>query len=453
MKSARLAEALLVVLVVGGCSPRSSTALQGYLEGEFVYVASPLGGTLTQLAVTRGAEVSAGQVLFELEREAEAAAVLEAEQRLAQAQARLANLRKGRRPSELAAIEPQLERARANLRLAEIDLERRDQLSQGQVISAAELDLARSRRDADQAQVAALTAELETARLGAREDEIRAGEADVEAQRAVLARARWALAQKTRHAPAAGRVEDTLYRVGETVGAGQPVVSLLPPENVKVRFFVPEPRRASVQPGQTVTVAMDGAPASLRAAVRRSLEDLGLAGRRRQLAGQLSGGWKQRLALAACLIHQPRLLLLDEPTARVDPKARRDFWEELHRLAAVGLTVLITTHYMDEAERCHRLAYIAYGNLLTRGTVSEVVRKAGLTTWEVTGPGLWALAEQLRPLPGVEQVVAFGTTLHVSGRDAGRLRAAVGPWLEGPQHWRLVESGLEDVFIGLMGEL
>jgi len=204
---------------------------------------------LTQLAVTRGAEVSAGQVLFELEREAEAAAVLEAEQRLAQAQARLANLRKGRRPSELAAIEPQLERARANLRLAEIDLERRDQLSQGQVISAAELDLARSRRDADQAQVAALTAELETARLGAREDEIRAGEADVEAQRAVLARARWALAQKTRHAPAAGRVEDTLYRVGETVGAGQPVVSLLPPENVKVRFFVPEPRRASVQPG------------------------------------------------------------------------------------------------------------------------------------------------------------------------------------------------------------
>jgi ABC-2 type transport system ATP-binding protein len=187
-----------------------------------------------------------------------------------------------------------------------------------------------------------------------------------------------------------------------------------------------------------------------REAVDRSLETLGLAARRRQLAGQLSGGWKQRLALAACMIHQPELLLLDEPTAGVDPKARRDFWEEIHGLAARGLTVLITTHYMDEAERCHSLAYIAYGNLLARGSVADVVRGAQLVTWEVTGPDLWSLAERLRGLPGVEQVVAFGATLHVSGRDVAQLQASAQPWMTGPHQWRQVESGLEDVFISLM---
>src|SRR5271165_4672413 len=132
-----------------------------------------------------------------------------------------------------------------------------------------------------------------------------------------------------------------------------------------------------------------------KAAVEKSLERLGMVERRRQLAGTLSGGWKQRLALSACLIHEPQLLLLDEPTAGVDPKARRDFWDELHRLAAGGLTVLITTHYMDEASRCHRLAYIAYGNLLASGTVAEVVQAGGLTTWEVTGNNLPAFAEKI----------------------------------------------------------
>ena len=186
------------------------------------------------------------------------------------------------------------------------------------------------------------------------------------------------------------------------------------------------------------------------AAVQRSLDRLGLANRSHQLAGQLSGGWKQRLALAACLIHSPQLLLLDEPTAGVDPKARREFWDEIHRLAAEGLTVLITTHYMDEAERCHRLAYIAYGKLLARGTVAEVLAGAQLSTWTVTGSGLPALAAALRGRPGVEQVVAFGNTLHVSGRDAAQLDAAIAS-VRDPQHtWEKTTSGLEDVFISLM---
>jgi len=187
-----------------------------------------------------------------------------------------------------------------------------------------------------------------------------------------------------------------------------------------------------------------------RQAVRQSLERLGLTQRRRQLAGELSGGWKQRMALAACLIHEPRLLLLDEPTAGVDPKARRDFWEEIHVLAAQGLTFLITTHYMDEAERCHRLAYIAYGDLLTRGTPEEVVRQAGLSTWEISGPRLNDLAERMRSRPGIDQVVAFGTALHVSGRNADALRSSLEGVLTPECRAEPVESGLEDVFISLM---
>ena len=188
-----------------------------------------------------------------------------------------------------------------------------------------------------------------------------------------------------------------------------------------------------------------------RSAVAAAIERLGFTGRSHQLAGQLSGGWKQRLALAACLIHSPQLLLLDEPTAGVDPKARREFWDEIHRLAAAGLTVLITTHYMDEAERCHRLGYVAYGNLLARGTVDEVIAAAGLSTWEVTGGGLQPLAEALRSCDGVDQVVPFGKTLHVTGRDAAKLQAAIAPWRsDARQQWRPIPSGLEDVFIGLM---
>lgn len=188
-----------------------------------------------------------------------------------------------------------------------------------------------------------------------------------------------------------------------------------------------------------------------REAVAESLERLGLEGRRDQLAGQLSGGWKQRMALAACLIHKPRLLLLDEPTAGVDPKARRDFWEEIHDLAHEGLTFLITTHYMDEAERCHRLAYISYGNLLVDGTVAEVIAHAKLTTWAVRGPDLSALSRQLRKLPGVEQAVAFGNVLHVSGGDGGQLERSIAPF-RADYEWEQIHPGLEDVFIHLMQE-
>lgn len=187
-----------------------------------------------------------------------------------------------------------------------------------------------------------------------------------------------------------------------------------------------------------------------REAVEQSLERLGLAGRRQQLAGHLSGGWKQRLALAACLIHQPQLLLLDEPTAGVDPKARREFWEQIHELAADGLTFLITTHYMDEAERCHRLAYIAYGKLLADGTVSDVIQQARLTTWSVSGPDLHRLAGHIRQQSGVQQAVAFGDRLHVSGDDPEALEAAVAALRRAPYEWHRVDTGLEDVFIHLM---
>ncbi len=187
-----------------------------------------------------------------------------------------------------------------------------------------------------------------------------------------------------------------------------------------------------------------------RDAVHQSLERLGLTERRKQLAGQLSGGWKQRLALAACLIHNPKLLLLDEPTAGVDPKARREFWEEIHHLAGEGLTFLIATHYMDEAERCHRLAFILRSKLLVHGTVDEVIEQARLTTWEVAGPNLLQVAEQIRGRAGVEQATAFGNLLHVSGTNAAELEQAIAPFRTEQRKWRQVEPGLEDVFIHMM---
>ncbi|MBN8965396.1 MAG: ATP-binding cassette domain-containing protein [Rhizobiales bacterium] len=179
---------------------------------------------------------------------------------------------------------------------------------------------------------------------------------------------------------------------------------------------------------------------------------LGLQGREEQLAGSLSGGWKQRLALGACTLPNPKLLLLDEPTAGVDPKARREFWNEIHALAAQGLTVLVSTHYMDEAERCHEIAYIAYGTLLTHGTVEQVVAESKLVTYTVSGDDLPRISAELARTPGVDSVAPFGASLHVSGRDAAALEAAIAPYREGSAlHWIRSEPSLEDVFIDLMG--
>ena len=187
--------------------------------------------------------------------------------------------------------------------------------------------------------------------------------------------------------------------------------------------------------------------------VAEALEKLGLASRQNQLAGSLSGGWKQRLSLAACMLHRPRLLLLDEPTAGVDPKARRDFWDEIHRLAGAGVTILVTTHYMDEAERCTRLGYIAYGRLLTTGTMPEVIAQQHLATWIVRGPELAALADKLRTLNGVSQVTAFGNTLHVTGPDAPQLAATLRAQNLGEQYkMEEAATALEDVFIHLMSQ-
>src|SRR6476620_4257620 len=188
-----------------------------------------------------------------------------------------------------------------------------------------------------------------------------------------------------------------------------------------------------------------------RHAVDQSLRDLGLESRAGQLAGTLSGGWKQRLALAACMLHHPELLLLDEPTAGVDPKARRDFWDELHGLAARGVSVLVSTHYMDEAQRCHKLAYIAYGRLMSQGTAAEIIAEQGLTTWTVVGGDLEALSRSLKGQPGVEQIAIFGAALHVTGKDGRALEETLRR-LSAVTDNQIArdEVGLEYVFIHLM---
>ena len=187
-----------------------------------------------------------------------------------------------------------------------------------------------------------------------------------------------------------------------------------------------------------------------KARVAHALERLGLIERRRQLAGTLSGGWKQRLALATATLHEPRLLLLDEPTAGVDPKARRTFWDEIHALSAEGLTVLVSTHYMDEAERCHEIAYIAYGQLIARGTADEVIADSHLVTYNGEGAGIDRLAGEIGRRPGVEMAAPFGAALHVSGTDRAALEAAIAPYRRDPFRWSEVEPTLEDVFIQLM---
>ena len=186
-----------------------------------------------------------------------------------------------------------------------------------------------------------------------------------------------------------------------------------------------------------------------RRIVDAHLKEFGLADRKFQLAGELSGGWKQRMALVCCLLHRPKLLLLDEPTAGVDPMARRDFWETLRALARNGLTILVTTHYMDEAENCDRLACISSGRLLVDGTTTEVINSAGLSTWTVKGPHLGELAKTLRALPGVDQVSSFDSSLRISGQDAALLERSTSPHRREPYQWHLGQTSLEEAFIHL----
>lgn len=188
------------------------------------------------------------------------------------------------------------------------------------------------------------------------------------------------------------------------------------------------------------------------ARIEELLIEHGLISFKDQLTGSLSGGWQQRLALAAALLHKPKLLLLDEPTAGVDPKARRDFWDTLHHLAAQGITTLVSTHYMDEAERCHRLAYIAQGNLLIHGTIDEIIDQVGLATWQVIGDHLAPLSEELKNAPGVEQVVTFGNQLHVSGKDRVLLSQTMLKYVSDRYACREMATTIEDVFIYLFEE-
>jgi len=187
--------------------------------------------------------------------------------------------------------------------------------------------------------------------------------------------------------------------------------------------------------------------------VNKTLERLGLTKRQHQLAGQLSGGWKQRMALAACMLHDPQLLLLDEPTAGVDPKARRDFWEEIHALSAEGLTVLVSTHYMDEAERCDRIVYLLNGKLVAEGSVAEVIAQSGLSTFTIEGPDVRRLERELEGKPGVDYAGFFGAALHVSGRDHDALEQSIAPY-RGKKGLSVAETrpSLEDVFIHLQEE-
>jgi len=250
--------ALACALALAGCGDRSPAGYPGYVEGEYVRVAAPLSGTLLQLAVERGVEIAQDAPLFTLESEQERSARAEAEARVRQAQSALANLEKARRPPEIAAVRAQLAQAQAAAKQSEADLARTQKLVADKFFSPQQMDQAVARRDSDRARVAELSAQVTVANLPARSDAISAAQADVRAAKDALAQAQWRLDQKSQRAPAAGIVNDTLYRPGEWVAAGAPVVSILPPANVKIRFYVPEPALATLQHGAPVTIRCDG---------------------------------------------------------------------------------------------------------------------------------------------------------------------------------------------------
>jgi HlyD family secretion protein len=258
---------LFASVFFSGCAPDRDGVFQGYLEGEYVYVASPLGGALTRLAVARGDQVQAGQLLFELEHASESAAVRQAENTLTNAQAQLNDLSKGLRPTEIQALESQLSAARAALKLAEAQLDRREKLGGEDVVSKEELDQMHNQHAAARSEVDRLTADLATARLGGRPDALAAAQAGVDAQQSALEKARWSLDQKQQFAPTNAIVQDTLFRPGEWAAPGSPVVVLLPPANLKTRFFVPEPQLNQIKVGAAVDVAIDGNTNALPATI------------------------------------------------------------------------------------------------------------------------------------------------------------------------------------------
>jgi HlyD family secretion protein len=257
----------LAALLLAACGNGGEPPLAGYVEGEYLRIAAPFAGQLVQLSVRRGDQVAAGAPLFALERDNEAAARRQAEQQLQAAQARLANLQTGKRPTEVATVAEQLRQATAARDLSASSLARLEKLRADGFASAAAIDDARTQLKRDEAQVASLAASVATAKLPARADEIRAAEAEARAAREALAQADWRLAQRAVPAPAAGRVHDTYYSVGDWVPAGSPVASVLPPGNVRVRFFVPEPALGGVAIGQSITIGCDGCPAPVAAKV------------------------------------------------------------------------------------------------------------------------------------------------------------------------------------------
>jgi HlyD family secretion protein len=249
-----------MVFLSAGCGKSPSNVVQGYVEGEFVYVASPLAGALKSLHVQRGAQIKAGDPLFALDTTAETAAQDEAQQRVAQARANLEDIKKGKRPEEIEAIEAQLKQAQAALALAEQEFKRQTELARSEATAVQDVDRARSALDQDRQRVSQAEADLQVARLGARSDQIAAADNNVRAMEAALAGAEWNLSQKRQIAAQAGQVFDTLYREGEWVAAGRPVVALLPPVNIKVRAFVPQTRVGAIRLGDSAAVTVDGVP-------------------------------------------------------------------------------------------------------------------------------------------------------------------------------------------------
>ena len=266
-KILRNGRALPLALLAAACGQSTERSLQGYIEGEYVRVAAPFAGWLQQLAVQRGAQVAAGAPLFALESENEIAARRQAEKQLEAAQARLENLRTGKRPVEVETVAEQLRQAQAARDLSASNLKRQESLAKSGFISDAALDDARTRLRNDQARVQELQASVATAKLPGRPDEIRAAEADAAAARDALAQADWRLSQRSVAAPAAGRVSDTYFVVGDWVPAGGVVVSLLPPQNVKIRFYVPEPMLGSIRGGQAVRFSCDACGSAQNAVV------------------------------------------------------------------------------------------------------------------------------------------------------------------------------------------